>query len=274
MLTVTKLRRDWLDLRGAHFLIMGGVVLVPKRDSSSVGNDTTPDQWAVPGYHGLVLMIKNGCFKKMIERGELTSDMLNPEMVQDKSKADTIAKFLVTLQIFWMFVDCFGRLASRLSLSILEIHVLIHVIYTIIIYALWWHKPKDIELPVFIRASKEHYEEYLKAGSEHVSNDIDAGSSASILSDSTSENQEGATLLRERSKDKDQQKDVLDQAFKEARRVECRLYFIIERRPASESNDSRRENNDNSSAQPEEMKGGSESKDVTKRKLRSLRVLW
>ncbi|KIW97414.1 uncharacterized protein Z519_02807 [Cladophialophora bantiana CBS 173.52] len=64
--------------------------------------------------------------------------------IKDKSKADVLAKSLVSLQGLWMLVQCIARKASGYPLTILEIHTFIHVICAGIMYAIWFKKPLNV----------------------------------------------------------------------------------------------------------------------------------
>jgi hypothetical protein len=58
--------------------------------------------------------------------------------IDDKSKADTLQKVLVLIQVSWMVIQCTARRISDLPLTLLEIHTLVHVVCAIILYACWF----------------------------------------------------------------------------------------------------------------------------------------
>ena len=58
--------------------------------------------------------------------------------VQDRSKADGLAKLLICVQVTWLSVECIARKASNLPLTILEIHTFIHVVCALAIYIIWF----------------------------------------------------------------------------------------------------------------------------------------
>lgn len=49
------------------------------------------------------------------------------EDIQDKSKADALAKFLVLLQASWMLIQVIGRLVVKLPVTLLEVNTVAHV---------------------------------------------------------------------------------------------------------------------------------------------------
>lgn len=62
--------------------------------------------------------------------------------IEDKSKADGIAKFIACVQAGWMVVQVIGRVALGLPVTLLEVNILGHVLCALVIYLLWWHKPR------------------------------------------------------------------------------------------------------------------------------------
>lgn len=70
--------------------------------------------------------------------------------IKDKSKANTLAKGLVFLQITWTILQCLSRKVVGLPLSILEVHILVHAGCALIMYILWFNKPLDVEEPITV----------------------------------------------------------------------------------------------------------------------------
>ncbi|GAW17372.1 hypothetical protein ANO14919_068290 [Xylariales sp. No.14919] len=65
--------------------------------------------------------------------------------IQDKSKADNLAKVIVCLQVAWLIVQCIGRKVNDLPIALLELHVLAHVVSALFLYAIWFRKPLNVE---------------------------------------------------------------------------------------------------------------------------------
>lgn len=57
--------------------------------------------------------------------------------IQDKSKADILAKLLVCVQVVWLIITCIGRKANGFPIALLEIHVLVHVACALCLYGFW-----------------------------------------------------------------------------------------------------------------------------------------
>jgi len=77
---------------------------------------------------------------------------LSKEHIQDKSKANGLAKTLICLQALWFCIQCVSRLAQGLSISLLEPNTFGHALCTLLIHLLWWDKPMDIEEPTLIES--------------------------------------------------------------------------------------------------------------------------
>jgi len=79
--------------------------------------------------------------------------------INDKGKADSISKALVGGQVLWMLLQCLGRKVDGLPITLLEIHVAIQIAYSVIVYALWWHKPFDVSVPIPITINEHVWEQ-------------------------------------------------------------------------------------------------------------------
>jgi hypothetical protein len=77
-----------------------------------------------------------------------------PTAVADKSKADAVAKLLVCLQAGWFLIQSIARVAQKLPLSLIELHVLAHVGCAFAMYAVWKDKPYDVGTPLLCENEK------------------------------------------------------------------------------------------------------------------------
>lgn len=59
------------------------------------------------------------------------------DSIRDKSKADSLNKMLVSIQVLWALLNSVSRLYLGYSISVLEIHTLVHAGCAMIIYGLW-----------------------------------------------------------------------------------------------------------------------------------------
>ncbi|KAK4161497.1 hypothetical protein QBC43DRAFT_323439 [Cladorrhinum sp. PSN259] len=70
--------------------------------------------------------------------------------IEDKSKADGLAKSLAAVQSAWMILQCIMRWSSGLYVTSLELNTLAHAICALVIFILWWDKPLDIQHPTVL----------------------------------------------------------------------------------------------------------------------------
>ncbi|KAK3319945.1 hypothetical protein B0T19DRAFT_275199 [Cercophora scortea] len=75
---------------------------------------------------------------------------IQESQIEDKSKADWMAKSIICLQAGWMVVQIIGRVIKGMPVSLLEINTCGHVACAFVIYVLWWNKPLDVEVPTFL----------------------------------------------------------------------------------------------------------------------------
>ena len=76
---------------------------------------------------------------------------VSKEDILDKNKADTVSKMIAILQALWMLAQIISRLIVDLPVTLLEINTLAHILCAIIIYMLWWNKPKLINEPTRLK---------------------------------------------------------------------------------------------------------------------------
>ncbi|KAJ7183884.1 hypothetical protein C8R46DRAFT_1068093 [Mycena filopes] len=72
---------------------------------------------------------------------------VSEEDINDKSKADGLAKTLVAMQAAWFCLQCIARGAQHLPISLLEITTGGHALYTLFTYVLWAQKPMNVSVP-------------------------------------------------------------------------------------------------------------------------------
>ena len=75
---------------------------------------------------------------------------ISKKYLQDKSKANGLAKSLVCLQASWFCVQCLVRVGQALPVTLLEINTFAHSVCALLVYILWWSKPLDVEQPTYL----------------------------------------------------------------------------------------------------------------------------
>ncbi|KAI1414673.1 hypothetical protein F5Y13DRAFT_197213 [Hypoxylon sp. FL1857] len=84
--------------------------------------------------------------------GQLPS--IRKEDIEDKSKANDLAKATVIIQATWMLIQVIGRLASKLSVTPLEVNTVAHVLCAFLMYLFWWNKPLLPNEPIILDAEE------------------------------------------------------------------------------------------------------------------------
>ena len=119
------------SLRQAFFITMGGVAIETK--------DIDFEPYLILTAAGALELAKLGLLSPPPE-----------DVIGDKTKADPITKVVVSVQAGWFIVQCIGRIAQHLPLTLLEVHVLAHVIVALIMYLIWFSKPYNVSNPLVL----------------------------------------------------------------------------------------------------------------------------
>ncbi|KAF9871459.1 hypothetical protein CkaCkLH20_11106 [Colletotrichum karsti] len=127
------------DLEFCFFVVMGGFQ-VPI-------DDVRPGPTALLGRRlpGSLPLSAKG-FLKMMEHRPLESFGLvnNPKALAVRNKGSVFQKVLVVTQVLWMATQCLVRKLQGLPISLLEVHVMVHVLCAVVIYVFWFKKPMDV----------------------------------------------------------------------------------------------------------------------------------
>ncbi|RPB06886.1 hypothetical protein P167DRAFT_514129, partial [Morchella conica CCBAS932] len=135
-----------LGMYGAFFVVMGGFVIAPIT-SNPLSTSTPSVSRAETGISGRpdttmevywTILTPEG-FIEYVKEGRITPASFDKRSMDDKGKANMIAKLFAFLQALWLIVQAFARWGDkrRLPLSLLEVHVIIQVVCTSVIYACW-----------------------------------------------------------------------------------------------------------------------------------------
>ncbi|KAF7192966.1 hypothetical protein HII31_05697 [Pseudocercospora fuligena] len=76
---------------------------------------------------------------------------ISAEDIMDKSKTDGTGKLICCAQVIWVVISAVSRLAVGLPVTPLEINTIAHVVCALTVYVLWWHKPRWVNEPTFLR---------------------------------------------------------------------------------------------------------------------------
>jgi hypothetical protein len=113
------------------YAVTGGLKLKVEREKSAIlvdGSILTPS--------GVKLMSTCGYLPE-----------INIEAIRDQSKEDHFAKGFACCQAGWMFIQIIARAASHLPITMLELNTVAHIACAIVLFVVWWLKPKDVTVP-------------------------------------------------------------------------------------------------------------------------------
>ena len=89
--------------------------------------------------------------EQLVQNKEIEYPIATREEIQDKSKGDAVTKAFVVLQTTWFLLQCAARGSQHLALTELELATAAFAVLNIIIYALWWNKPLDVQCHIVVR---------------------------------------------------------------------------------------------------------------------------
>jgi hypothetical protein len=107
------------SMKYCFYAVMGGIMV----DVSDIDDEKS------------LLTLQPSGIVELAEKGHFLE--ISEKTIEDKSKANIWAKLLVCVQVIWMIIQCIGRKAQGLPISLLEINVLVHVACALCMYALW-----------------------------------------------------------------------------------------------------------------------------------------
>ncbi|ORX96153.1 hypothetical protein BCR34DRAFT_578805, partial [Clohesyomyces aquaticus] len=84
-------------------------------------------------------------FLELVRSGEVEVSKLPTEEIEDKNKTSWIVKTLALAQILWFAAGELARAIQHLPVTTLELFTIAIIFCSIITYASWWHKPRDIQ---------------------------------------------------------------------------------------------------------------------------------
>jgi len=69
------------------------------------------------------------------------------EEIEDRSKADFVAKMVTVVQTLWFAMQILHRAIEGLTVTEIELTTLAHVVLNIFVYWCWWNKPVNLRFP-------------------------------------------------------------------------------------------------------------------------------
>ena len=132
----TSKKKPRYNMIYAYYVVMGGLIVDISHHHEKLSRATITR-------NGDLFLANHGHFLEIPK-----------ESIQDKSKADVLAKGLVIVQVLWVVGQTIERKAAGYPITILEVHTIVHIVCALILYALWFRKPQDVHDPNLISAEK------------------------------------------------------------------------------------------------------------------------
>ncbi len=132
---VPRRKHCWTLVHG-FYAAMGGFVL---NDPKIESQDHYLPAWQRNG-----VLTPMGVLFLMEHAPSLIPDLSSSDILE-RSKADGLAKILLVCQVLWFLFTCINRAVQGLPLCLLEITTIAHALCSLLTYALWWRKPKDVD---------------------------------------------------------------------------------------------------------------------------------
>ncbi|KAI5838479.1 hypothetical protein DFP73DRAFT_265946 [Morchella snyderi] len=153
-----------LDIGTAFFVMMGGFRVENKEpdyieETKASEGERSKVIWRKKKYQGgdevyhRPILTPYG-FMEYIKTNRIVPGTFNQRDVLDKGKGTLVAKTLAAIQAVWLILQSLGRAAAGLPLTLLEIHVLIQILCTSVIFYCWWGKPLDVGVPTTIQLER------------------------------------------------------------------------------------------------------------------------
>ncbi|KZV89158.1 hypothetical protein EXIGLDRAFT_796580 [Exidia glandulosa HHB12029] len=92
--------------------------------------------------------LTTGNFLDLIRSNPNNVPNISADEIADRSKAGTVSKALLCLQIVFFCASCAARLNQHVPLTLLEITTFAHCLCALVAYAAWWYKPLDVIVPI------------------------------------------------------------------------------------------------------------------------------
>lgn len=130
----------WTDVH-SWLVVMGGIAL---------GDATAGNEKFLP--RGVeLLVLDQGTFEWIADKQPHALPDIPRNQIEDKSKSDALAKMVTCWQASYFCIQCIFRLSQQLSITLLELNVFAHAICALLLFVIWWDKPRDIQEPIILR---------------------------------------------------------------------------------------------------------------------------
>jgi hypothetical protein len=126
---------DW-TMRHAFFADMGGFKL----------RTADPDPLTFP--------IDAKQLHYLVTEGHVVFPKLNPQMIEDRNKANGALRIITLFQILWFLINVCGRAAQQLTITCLELTTAAFIVCSVGTLFCWFQKPSDVVTAEILPSTK------------------------------------------------------------------------------------------------------------------------
>lgn len=93
-------------------------------------------------------------FFDLINNKDIDIPSITEDDIRDRCKGDYLTKGAIVIQTTWFVFQCASRWSAGLPVTELEVTTLGFAMLNSITYALWWDKPQNIGIPIYLNAKR------------------------------------------------------------------------------------------------------------------------
>ena len=97
-----------------------------------------------------IMLNRTGSLEIAVVSGQVKEPPISKEELKSRSKSDGVVKLIALLQITWFGLQALFRAIQHLQVTALEIMTVAFIVLAVLIYAIWWNRPQDIEYPIVV----------------------------------------------------------------------------------------------------------------------------
>ncbi|KAJ5827518.1 hypothetical protein N7447_004281 [Penicillium robsamsonii] len=106
---------------------------------------------------GWIYILRQSDMQPFIQAGIIEDVDFHDRDVEDRAKSDSLGKAFTVIQAAWFLVDIIARWANSLQVAPIELATVAYIACGLLLYAMWWYKPKDMTTPItiYVRSNRE-----------------------------------------------------------------------------------------------------------------------
>jgi hypothetical protein len=107
--------------------------------------------FAIQNSEGAIYSLNPTDFWALLSNSVIQLPEICEEEIEERSKADGLVKTIACIQVIYLVTQLIARAVQHLPVSTMELFTLAMIGMALFLYALWWHKPMDVRLPILLQ---------------------------------------------------------------------------------------------------------------------------